>query len=255
MGLLTREQVHSALAKQAELRTKGINTPIGEILLDMRLITNQQRDAALSMQIGTSSDTAVKSARITAETCPHYLLFNDTSVERLGPAAKCSPPIRDEFSREILIAHLCKGHFTSVGSDHSPAPATLKTSSDFFDIWGGISSIQLTLRLLLSLQLQTHELDFTTISRVLAANVATLFRLPAKGKIAQGYDADCTLVDVTQSTPLTRNELLDRHKDSPYLGQTLRGQIRQTILRGTPIYSQGKTLSPANGRFVRPVRV
>jgi allantoinase len=187
---------------------------------------------------------------ITAETCPHYLVLNDADVEQIGPAAKCSPPIRDEAGRRALVARIAAGDFDTVGSDHSPAPARLKTSDDFFAVWGGISSIQLTLRLMLSLNLPAD-----LICRLLSANPATRFGLPAKGQIEQGFDADLALVDLSAAAKaVTREELLDRHKDSCYLGRALPARIVRTILRGRTIYRDGKIAGKAGGNFLRPSR-
>src|SRR6185312_13325670 len=93
---------------------------------------------------GIALVTAARAQRVdvTAETCPHYLLLNDKDVVRLGAVAKCAPPLRDEKRRLGLWQELRAGHIQTVGSDHSPAPPEMKTSRDFFEIWGGIAGCQ-----------------------------------------------------------------------------------------------------------------
>src|SRR6202163_4940308 len=80
-----------------------------------------------------------RGVRVTAETCPHFLLLIDESVGRIGASAKCAPPLRDAARREKMWAHIGAGRIDTLGSDHSPSPPEMKISEDFFAIWGGIS--------------------------------------------------------------------------------------------------------------------
>jgi len=186
-------------------------------------------------------------ADATCETCPHYLLFSEEDVMRLGASAKCAPPLRPTRERDRLVAAVGAGRVDTIGSDHSPAPAAMKQTKDFFTVWGGISGVQTTLRTLLTL-----ELPPPLIARLISERPAQRFRLPGKGAIEVGADADLSLVDLTVSAPLRREELLDRHRLSPYVGRTLRGAVRRTLVRGATVYLDGKIVGKPAGRFVRP---
>jgi len=181
------------------------------------------------------------------ETCPHYLLLNEDDVIQQGAAAKCAPPLRSKFESADLLDALQEGLIDTVGSDHSPAPAEMKTSSNFFEIWGGISGVQVTLRSLLTLGVPAER-----IAAVLAANPAARFRLRNKGLLEIGNDADIAIVEPGITSPLTREELLDRHKLSPYLGREFRGRIERTLLRGETIFAEGKLIEPRTGQLVKP---
>ncbi len=187
-------------------------------------------------------------ADATCETCPHYLLLSEEDTERLGAPAKCAPPLRTIPERDRLVAAVGAGRVDTIGSDHSPAPAAMKQSKDFFAVWGGISSVQTTLRSLLTLQLPPP-----LVTRLVSERPAQRFRLPGKGAIEVGADADLALVDLSVSAPLTREELLDRHRMSPYVGRTLRGAVRRTLVRGTTVYLDGRIVGRPTGRFVRPL--
>ncbi len=190
-------------------------------------------------------------ANVTSETCPHYLVLTETDMERIGAAAKCAPPLRSAAESGDLWQKVLAGDFDLIASDHSPAPPSMKQSDDFFDVWGGISGVQSTFSLLLSLE---PRMPLEQVAALTSGNAATRFRLPNKGQISEGFDADLALVDLDAIFILRRERLLDRHKFSPYVGRKMRGEIRRTILRGQTIYCDGNIVAAANGRFVAPSR-
>jgi allantoinase len=79
---------------------------------------------------------------VTAETCPHYLVFNADDAVRIGAAAKCAPPLRSEAARADLVARVRAGGVDTLGTDHSPCPPQMKDKKDFFEVWGGIAGAQ-----------------------------------------------------------------------------------------------------------------
>ena len=118
----------------------------------------------------------------------------------------------------------------------------MKQSDNFFNIWGGIAGVQSTLSILLSLE---PPMPLEQIARLTAGNVAKRFRLPQKGQIAAGFDADLALVDLNASYTLRREQLLDRHKFSPYVGRKMRGEVRRTIVRGQTVFCDGQIVEGA----------
>ena len=182
---------------------------------------------------------------VTCETCPHYLVLCDEDMERLGAVAKCAPPLRSVGDQRALRERLAD--ISTIGSDHSPSPPELKQGENFFDIWGGISGCQHLLPLLIDAEIPSDE-----IQRLTSADVAARFRLLSKGPIAVGNDADFTLVDVQAEETVTNKSLHYRHKQSPYLGRTLRSRVRRTFLRGQMIFDNGRFADRSFGRFVRP---
>lgn len=191
---------------------------------------------------------------VTAETCSHYLLLNDQDVAKLGAPAKCAPPIRDEKRRLALWDALRAGRIHTVGSDHSPSPPELKTSDNFFEIWGGIAGVQHGFQLLMNACAATSDQDFPRLAAVLARNVARRFRIDTrKGRIAEGLDADFSFVELGRPHKITADELWTRHRISPYVGRTTRARVTHTYVRGRPIWSDG-TVSPGSpkGLFIRP---
>ncbi|MEO1237207.1 MAG: allantoinase AllB [Planctomycetota bacterium] len=200
------------------------------------------RAARLIRQTRTQHDLDV-----TCETCPHYLALTADDLPDLGARAKCAPPLRDRDNQAGLWKELLAGTFDLVGSDHSPAPPDMKSGDDAFAAWGGIAGVQSTLPVLLS---HTPQPPLPLLARLTAANPAKRFRLPRKGRLSPGHDADLTLVDLDQSFVLTRDTLHDRHRQSPYVGRAFTGRPVRTLLRGRTVALDGQPVGDPLGRLL-----
>jgi allantoinase len=173
------------------------------------------------------------------ETCPHYLLYVESDMERMGGIAKCAPPFRTAIDREKLWWMLRDGRLSMVVSDHSPSTLELKQGDDFAKIWGGISGCQSTRQLLLAM----GRLELPAIAAVTSINIANRFRLAGKADIAPGFDADLWLVDLSHEELVMPDDLLYRNPFSAHEGQRIRGRTVKTLVRGE---------DPGSGRFIRP---
>ena len=191
------------------------------------------------------AEARTRGVDVTCETCPHYLVLTDEDMERLGAVAKCAPPLRSAHEQRQLRARL--GDITTIGSDHSPSPPELKQRDNFFDVWGGISGCQHLLPLLIDAQVEHDE-----IQRLTSADVAARFRLRSKGALAIGNEADFTLIDLDAQETVTEESLHYRHRQSPYVGRTLRARVSRTFLRGQMIYDYGNFTARPSGKLIRP---
>ncbi|MFM7206607.1 MAG: allantoinase AllB [Planctomycetaceae bacterium] len=190
---------------------------------------------------------------VTCETCPHYLVLTADDVERIGAAAKCAPPLRPAAVQAELWRHVLGGDVAFVASDHSPAPASMKQSTNFFDVWGGIAGVQATLGLMLEDGHGRRGLTLADVVRLTSRGAAERFWLGDRGRIEPGCVADLAIVDLAHAAPLAAADLHDRHRLSPYVGRTLRGRVRRTIVRGRTVWADGRAFGPAIGELVAPV--
>ena len=198
------------------------------------------------------AEARARGVDVSCETCPHYLVLNEDDLERLGAVAKCAPPLRPAAEQAELWTLLGDGTLPMIASDHSPAPAEMKTGADFFKIWGGISGCQSTLPLLLTEGHLARNIPLTRLADATAGYVARRFRLPGKGRLAVGADADLALVDLSWDATIQAEDLQYRHKHSPYVGRRLRGPVMRTLLRGQSILVDGKIYGKPLGQFIRP---
>ena len=189
---------------------------------------------------------------VTCETCAHYLVLTQEDAEELGAAAKCAPPLRSRQHLEALWGQIVEGNVQFVTSDHSPAPPEMKVGDDYFKIWGGIMGCQSLLNVMLDEGHRERGLPLQRVAALLSGNVAERFGFPEKRHLEVGADADVALVDLDSSFTLRAEDLFYRHKMSPYVGRTFRGNVARTVVRGTTVFRDGVVVSEPVGRLLRP---
>jgi allantoinase len=190
--------------------------------------------------VDTLRKVKVDGISVSAETCPHYLVFGLADVDALGPIAKCAPPIRGGVHREALWSAVEDGTLDIIVSDHSPSPPELKAGKKLLDAWGGIPGCQFGLPALLEYGYHQRGMSLNRIVERYATKPAQRFGLaPAKGSITVDADADITIIDINKSVTIRSEDILFRHKQSPYIGRTLRGIVVRTILRGRTVFVDG----------------
>lgn len=180
---------------------------------------------------------------ITVETCPHYLSLTVKDLEEQGGLAKSAPPVRDQEEVEGLWDAIANDEIDTIGSDHSPAPASMKEITDnFFEGWGGISGAQSTLNILLTEGYKKRDIPLEKIVALTATNPAHVFGLEDKGTIEAGYDADIAIIDLSESFELKNEDLFYRHQHSPYVGMTFQGAVKETIVSGKTVFKDGEII-------------
>ena len=196
-----------------------------------------------------------KGINVTSETCPHYLFFDHTDYERIGPAAKCAPPIRSRENVKALWDCVLGGLVDTIASDHSPCTWDDKAPgmANIWEAWGGISGIQTMLPAILSEGVNKRGLPLPELVRMMSANPARIFGLyPQKGALLPGSDADLTIIDLEQEWTLSVEDLFYKNKHSAYAGCTFKGKVEQTFVRGKPVFQHGKILAkPGYGKALR----
>lgn len=188
---------------------------------------------------------------VTAETCPHYLLFDEDTAVGIGAPAKCAPPLRSSADVAALWEDVLAGRVDTIGSDHSPAPPAMKEGTDFFKIWGGISGCQHGVPALLG-ELQHRAPDrLRDAAGWLASRPANRLHLGGKGRLMRGFDGDVTLVSFGQ--PVAAQPAVYRHPRHAYENLRMRCVVHHVVRRGEFLVRDG-ALNPraTAGRFLRP---
>jgi allantoinase len=230
-----------ALHCELEALGRTVESEVAAIRWAARLAA--ERHAWLHV-VHASSPDAVDEARrwpsVTVETCAHYLLLD----EDVGPTGRCYPPVRDRAARDALWSRVAAGAVDWITSDHSPCEPSVRGS------WAGIDSVGLTLPLLLS----TGRLPVADVVRM-TTQAARDLRLPGKGAIAPGFDADLALVDPAHSWEVGPATTWSRHRVSPFAGSRPGARVVMTLVRGRVVYAlRDGPCDAGGGRVVRPRR-
>ncbi len=178
---------------------------------------------------------------LTVETCPHYLHLSAENIPDSATEFKCAPPIRSATNRELLWQALKAGVIDMVATDHSPCPPAMKRKDDgrFNVAWGGIASLSTALPVMWT-EAKTRGHSLRDLARWMSGAPAALAGLRKRvGGIEIGRDANFVVFDPDADFHVTEDKLHYRHKVSPYLGEHLKGCVRETVLRGKTVYMDG----------------
>ncbi len=200
--------------------------------------------------------------KVWTETCPQYLLLDETAMEKLGPLAKIGPPLRpaDHVNQDAMWRGSADGFVSCIGSDHSPASKEQKdrgweniyVASDGTPIPFGAPSVETLVPLVYSEGVAKRGLPLTWMARVLAENPARIFGIyPRKGVIRPGSDADLLIIDPSVEKTVTSADHISNAGYTPYEGWTQKGEPWMTLVRGKVVMKEGELVQePGYGEFI-----
>jgi allantoinase len=209
--------------------------------------------------LGLIREAKARGVRVTAETCPQYLMLNTDDLVRLGGFARCAPALREQSEVDAIWEYVCDGTIDLICSDHCPYTIESKRAGgeDIFQAPLGLAGVQTLLPSFFSEAVVKRGLPPERFVAMMAANPARLFGLfPRKGNLAVGADADITLFDPAAAWTVTVDDALHKQKWTPYEGKEITGRVVRTVRRGVTIFDdtlQGEdriTATPGTGRFV-----
>lgn len=176
-------------------------------------------------------DAKARGVKVTAETCPHYLLLTDRALESRDADYRMNPPLRTEEDRLALIEGLKDGTLDAISTDH--APHSPEEKADFCKAPNG--SIGMETSLAATLTALDGQLSLLEILAKMSWNPARILHIPA-GTLAVGSPADVVLFDPEQRWTVDANALHGKSKNTPFKGIELKGKVAMTIFRGRVVY-------------------
>jgi len=190
-----------------------------------------------------------KPSWVTAEVTPQHLLLNTSAYEKIGTLAQMNPPLRSPQDNATLWQALLDGVIDFIATDH--APHTLDEKAQTYpNSPSGMPGVETSLALMLTQAIQ-GRCTLAQVSNWMSTAVAKAYRIPNKGAIAPGYDADLVLVDLENHRPVRREELLTKCGWSPFEGWNLTGWSVMTIVGGKVAYERGKLHTDVRGQALR----
>ncbi|MCM3714430.1 dihydroorotase [Alkalihalobacillus oceani] len=196
--------------------------------------------------------------RVYAETCPHYLIYDESYVEKLGPHGKCNPPLRSTEQVNKMWDFIRDGTIDYISSDHSPAFKADKEKwiGNILRSPAGFPGAELVLPLMLH-QVAKGRLSLARVVQLLSENPAKAFDLyPQKGSLQAGTDADITIVDLEAKKKIDSSQMITRARDAAILfdGLEIRGLPIYTIVRGHLVAKNGEIQPDVKGwgKWIEP---
>jgi dihydroorotase len=184
------------------------------------------------------------------EVTPHHLtLTAPDCYERLGARAQMNPPVRDRTHRETIWRGLKEGVVDVLGSDHAPHTAEEKSAA-YPATPSGMTGVQTLVPMMLD-HVNAGRLSLARLVDLTSHGPARLFGIARKGRIAVGYDADLTVIDLKRRTTITDRWIASRAGWTPYDGITVTGWPVGTFVRGARVMWEGELLTAGTGEAVR----
>lgn len=185
----------------------------------------------------------------TFETTPQHLTLSAPECyERLGTLSQMNPPIRTAEHREALWEAVQSGLLDAIGSDHAPHTREEK-ARPYPDSPSGMTGVQTLVPVLLD-HVHAGRLSLERFVDLTSAGPARVYGIVRKGRIAPGYDADFTVVDLGARRVVEESWIASRCGWSPFTGAELTGWPRLTIVRGQVVMRDLQTVGVPRGRAV-----
>lgn len=180
-------------------------------------------------------DAKKRGVQVTCETCPHYFSLTVDKVLEKGVNAKMNPPLREEKDRLAIIEGLKEGTIDSIITDHAPHTEEEKNKG-LATAPNGIIGFETALSCEIMNLIDTGDLTYDDLVRVTSYNPAKLLGLKNKGAIQEGLDADLTIFDPNKKYVYTKDMVVSKSKNSPFIDETLKGKVMYTIVGGKIVY-------------------
>ncbi|MCI5047573.1 MAG: dihydroorotase [Aquisalinus sp.] len=205
------------------------------------------------LHISTADEVPLLAANKDIATCevtPQHLTLEGPEVyERLKGYAQMNPPVRDARHRSGLWYGVQQGVFDVIGTDHAPHTSEEK-SKPYPKSPSGMPGVQTLLPVMLNHVAEGH-LTLARLVDLICHGPNRIFGIAGKGRLAIGYDADFTLVDLQEKRTIEEDWVVSKCGWTPYAGMTCQGWPKGTIIRGRQVMADGELIGSAIGEPVR----
>jgi dihydroorotase len=188
---------------------------------------------------------AAHKRNVTCEATPHHLTLSAEDYAVLGTRLQMNPPVRDARHRDGVWRGIASDVVDVLGSDH--APHTLEEKAQPYpQSPSGMTGVQTLVPIMLD-HVANGRLSLARFVDLTSAGPQRIFGLAAKGRIALGYDADLTIVDLKRQATITNDWIGSRAQWTPYDGRRVTGWPVGTFVRGHRVMWEGEIVDGARG--------
>ena len=214
-------------------------------------IARQTRARIHVLHISTAEEIAFLQQHkdiVSCEATPHHLTLSADDYERLGTLIQMNPPVRAKRHRYGVWLGITQGIVDVLGSDH--APHTLEEKQKEYPASpSGMTGVQTLVPIMLD-HVNAGRLTLERFVDLSSHGPNRIFGIARKGRIAAGYDADFTIVDMKRSETITNDQAASKAGWTPYHGKTVTGWPVGTVVRGNIVMWEGDIVAAGRGRPV-----
>ena len=185
---------------------------------------------------------------VTAEVCPHHILFNIDDYDRLGSLVQMNPSIKTAVDNEALSKALASGKIQVIATDHAPHTIEEK-NQPYPQAPSGLPAVENSLALMLN-EVNAGKLTLSRLVDAMCNAPAKIWDIVNKGRIEENYDADIVLIDLQKKETIQNNQQETKCGWSPWDGITLQGWPIKTWVNGTLVFNNGKIIDDSFGSEV-----
>ena len=225
-----------------KLGVEGVLPEAEEIMAAREIViseTNNVRAHICHISTKTSvnmiRDAKERGVKVTCETCPHYFTFTVEEVLKSGVNAKMNPPLREEKDRQAIIEGLKDGTIDSIITDHAPH-AEEEKAKGLAQAPNGIIGFETVVPAIIMNLVEPGHLTYLDVARLTSYNPSVLLGLDDKGTIEEGKTADITIIDPNKEYVYTKEMVVSKSKNSPFIDKNLKGRNKYTIVSGNIVY-------------------
>ena len=184
--------------------------------------------------VNTIRSAKQRGVNVTCETCPHYYSFTVEDVLETGVNGKMNPPLRKEKDKKAIIQGLKDGTIDCIVTDHAPH-AEEEKAQGLAKAPNGIIGFETALAATITNLVDKGEITLLDMCRLMSYNPSKLLKVD-KGEVAVGKIADLTIFDKDQEYVYTKEDIVSKSKNSPFIGEKLKGRVKYTIVSGKVVY-------------------
>ena len=179
----------------------------------------------------------LKEKKITAEVCIHHLYFNSNDYKTKGTHIKWNPAVKEKSDQDALLSALIDNRLDVIATDH--APHTLEEKNNkYLQAPSGGPLVEHALKVMLKF-VKEKKITIEKVVEKMCHNPAICFQIEKRGFIQENYYADLVLVDIEKECEVTEDKILSKCGWSPFVGETLNGQVEYTFVNGHIAYEKG----------------
>lgn len=226
-----------------QLGVNGVLPEAEEIMAAREIVIAETNDVRAHIcHISTKTtknmvrDAKKRGVKISCETCPHYFTFTVDEVLKAGVNAKMNPPLREEKDRLAIIEGLKEGTIDSIITDHAPHTEEEKNKG-LAVAPNGIIGFETALAAEIMNLIDTGDLTYLDLVRLTSYNPAQLLQID-RGTIEEGKVADITIFNPNETYTYTKEMIVSKAKNSPFIGKKLKGRVQYTIVGGRVVYQK-----------------